>query len=135
MCPSVAKPGRSAPAAAPPAGQPAAPYELYRTRFPGHTFVLCRLASLILLARLDRRVIPKLLETPGLVVPLHEVGRGGADGLEVLKDSAVDRLLLERAIPPLRHPVRFRFLDKAEAGVAVKGGAKLDHRGGGKLDH
>ena len=27
MCPSVAKPGRSAPAAAPPAGQPAAPYE------------------------------------------------------------------------------------------------------------
>ena len=64
-----------------------------------------------------RRVIPKLLETPGLVVPLHEVGHGGADGLEVLKDSAVDRLLLERAIPPLRHPVRFRFLDKAEAGV------------------
>ena len=27
MCPSVAKPWRSAPAAAPPAGQPAAPYE------------------------------------------------------------------------------------------------------------
>ena len=91
--------------------------DLYRTRFPGHTFVLCRLAQLILLARLDRRVIPKLLETPGLVVPLHEVGHGGADGLEVLKDSAVDRLLLERTIPPLRHTVRFRFLDKAEAGV------------------
>ena len=90
---------------------------VYRTRFPGHTFVLCRLAQLILLARLDRRVIPKLLETPGLVVPLHEVGHGGADGLEVLKDSAVDRLLLERTIPPLRHTVRFRFLDKAEAGV------------------
>ena len=91
--------------------------DVYRTRFPGHTFVLCRLAQLILLARLDRRLIPKLLETPGLVVPLHEVGHGGADGLEVLKDSAVDRLLLERTIPPLRHPVRFRFLDKAEAGV------------------
>ena len=91
--------------------------QVYRTRFPGHTFVLCRLAQLILLARLDRRLIPKLLETPGLVVPLHEVGHGGADGLEVLKDSAVDRLLLERTIPPLRHTVRFRFLDKAEAGV------------------
>ncbi len=41
---------------------------MYRTRFPGHTFVLCRLAQLILLARLDRRVIPKLLETPGLLM-------------------------------------------------------------------
>ena len=52
--------------------RPAYDEALYRTRFPGHTFVLCRLAQLILLARLDRRLIPKLLETPGLVVPLHE---------------------------------------------------------------
>ena len=50
----------------------------------------------------SRRLIRKLLETPGLVVPLHELGHGGADVLEGLKDSAVDRLLLERAIPPLR---------------------------------
>ena len=30
---------------------------MYRTRFPGHTFVLCRLAQLILLARLDLGLI------------------------------------------------------------------------------
>lgn len=69
------------------------------------------------LARLDRRVIPELLEPPGRVVPLHERGHGGAYLLKILKDAPVDHLLLERAIPPLRHAVGFRFLDKSVAGA------------------
>ena len=71
----------------------------------------------MLLARFNRRLITDLLEAPGLVVLLHELGHSGAHLLEVLEDSPVDRLLLERAIPPLRNSVRFRFLDESEAGA------------------
>ena len=52
---------------------------MYRTRFPGHTFVLSPPGTAHTPRAVDRRVIPKLLETPGLVVPLHEVGHGGAE--------------------------------------------------------
>ena len=42
---------------------------------------------------------------------------GGAHGGEVVKDSAVGRLLLERAIQALDDPVGFRLFEEAEAGV------------------
>ena len=51
------------------------------------------------LARLDRRLIPQLLESPGRVVLLHECAHGGAHRLKVLKDSLVDRLLFPEAQP------------------------------------
>ncbi len=68
-------------------------------------------------ARFDRRLISELLEAPALIVPLDELGDGGAHVVEVLKDPAVDCLLLERAIPPFHDAIRFRFLEEAEAGT------------------
>ena len=45
---------------------------LYRTRFLGHTFALCGLASLVLLTRFEWRAIRELLEAPALVVAFDE---------------------------------------------------------------
>ena len=54
--------------------------------------------------------------------PWEEIPRLVARALErtlgeVVKDPAVDRLLLERAIPALDDPVGFRLFEEAEAGV------------------
>ena len=56
----------------------------------------------------DRTTIWGMLKNPAYT---------GTAGFEGLKDSPVDRLLLERAVPSLRDAVRFGFLDEAEAGV------------------
>ena len=45
------------------------------------------------------------------------VGDGRAHVGEISKDTAVDGLLLERAIPALDDPVGFRLFEEAEAGV------------------
>ena len=62
-------------------------------------------------------MIRQLLEAPALVVAFDELGDGGAHVGEVLKDPAVDRLLLQRAIPALDDPVGFGLFNEAEAGV------------------
>ena len=62
----------------------------------------------MLFARFDRRAISELLETPSGVVPRYECGDGGAHLLEVLEDSAVGRLFLERAVLPLGHAICFQ---------------------------
>ena len=59
----------------------------------------------------------QLFEAPALVVAFDERSDGGAHVGEVVKDPAVDRLLLERAIPALDDPVGFRLFEEAEAGV------------------
>ena len=48
--------------------------------------------------------------------PLHELRHRSAY-IDGLKDSAVDRLLLERAILPFHDTIRFGFLEAAEAGM------------------
>ena len=70
-----------------------------------------------MLARFEWRAIRQLFEAPTLVVAFDERSDGGAHVGEVVKDPAVDRLLLERAIPALDDPVGFRLFEEAEAGV------------------
>ena len=70
-----------------------------------------------MLARFEWRAIRQLFEAPALVVVFDERSDGGAHLSEVSKDPAVDRLLLERAIPALDDPVGFRLFEEAEAGV------------------
>ena len=60
----------------------------------------------------------QLREAPAPVVALDELGDGGAHVGEILKDPAVDGLLLERAIPAFDDAVGLRLFEQAEAGAA-----------------
>jgi len=49
------------------------------------------------------------------IVAFNEFADGGSHLLEVSEDPAVDHLLLEGSVEPLRNSVRFRFLHEPEA--------------------
>jgi enoyl reductase-like protein len=82
---------------------------LYRTRCSGHAVALCGAAEGRVEARgasVERAEVAVLLDQPLGVVARGEVADGVADLIDGLEDTAVDRLLFQRAEDPLDNAVR-----------------------------